>query len=227
MNLKNILIAVWIAAVSFGCTVGIVDAPQAGMTFNADIWADKLENGTNTRDPDNFYLYVMQTADGVIYKKNPKYPSDFKGGILVLNRNVVKVLSQADINNAIALAQQQQKIAQAKEAQKKKITQARADQAEAKRLSDIRNRKYSILPAKYRVQTQGNAIAITSTDDEPFLLERVVVNNRVAIKSCDKGNLAEYMTTGDSRVVYMGFNCGSSFVKIEVYTNRGSRVFGD
>jgi len=85
-----------------GCAIGILDEPKAGMTFNSDIWADRLENGRPTNDRNPFYLYVGDTKKGVLYKKNPRLlrsQDQFNGGIIVSKNVIVEVVNLNDIKN--------------------------------------------------------------------------------------------------------------------------------
>lgn len=98
------------------------------------------------------------------------------------------------------------------------------ERAEQQRIRDYKNRKYSTTPATIKVQIQGSQVIITSVDNDPFLLERVVFNNRVGVTGCDNGPYVEYMSMGDSRRV-TAHNCGDTIVKIDVFTNRGNSSY--
>lgn len=119
----------------------------------------------------------------------------------------------------------EKKLLSEQEDKQKKLNSEIADQ---KRIDELRSRKYSVFPAKLTAKSQDNgwnqAIIVTSVDDEPFLLERVVVNNKTGISSCDKGKFAEYMRTGDARSIPIT-NCGDVIVKVDVYTNRGTSSY--
>ncbi len=109
------------------------------------------------------------------------------------------------------------------EEKRQKIIKQELDQQA--RIKELKSKKYSLLPAKLSVRSRSegfsNAIIITSIDNEPLLLERVVVNNRSGVKGCDQSGFLEYMETGDARQIPVG-SCGDRIVKVEVYTNRGS-----
>jgi len=96
---------------------------------------------------------------------------------------------------------------------------------EQQRINEIKNRKYSRIPAKFSVSTRGKTIIITSKDDEQFILQRVVFNKRVGVSGCDISDLLEVMSTGDTRSASLNGDCGNSLVKVDVYTNRGSASF--
>lgn len=190
---------------------------------------------------DSFYTDLFASGSNPNYRKEGTYNGmDFyvlnpywKGhyndsGLLVMNGKVVKSLSQSDVDS-IRKSISDKKIQDKNIAdQNAKQQQIKSDLAEQKRINELKSRKYSILPAKLSIKTQSNgwnkAVIVTSVDDEPFLLERVVVNNRVGVKNCDNGGYVEYFTTGDSRSVPIG-NCGDSIVKVDVYTNRGSSSY--
>jgi len=151
MNKVALLFLVMITIAS--CTVGIVDHPEIGMRFNSDIWADRMESGTLTRDQYNFYQYVGPIEGGYLYKKNPRYytatSNDFKGGIIVSSGRVTKVLSVTELNKFISDINQQQLQIQVNVQQQQRQSQIAKEKqdkidAENKRQNQIRqdNLKY-------------------------------------------------------------------------------------
>jgi hypothetical protein len=79
-----------------GCTIGVLDNPQVGMQFRSSLWADKTENGQETKDKNPEYLYVGYFQGGYLYKKNPYWlsnPKEFNGGIIVSAGTVIDVLT--------------------------------------------------------------------------------------------------------------------------------------
>lgn len=116
---------------------------------------------------------------------------------------------------------------QAKMIEEERRAERQAENEERARIIELKNKTYSKAPANYKLQIQGsNAILITSTDNDPFLLERIVINNRVGEGGCDVTPNSNYMSMrmGDLRTV-TARNCGDSIVKIDVFTNRGNSSY--
>ena len=53
-----------------GCTVTILEQPQTGMTFYSDLWADRLENGKETKRKSYEYQYIGTLEGDTIYLIN-------------------------------------------------------------------------------------------------------------------------------------------------------------
>lgn len=101
-----------------------------------------------------------------------------------------------------------------------------AEKEKQARILELKNRPYSKVPANFTVRIEGaKAVIITSTDNEPFLLERVVINNRIGVNGCDNGPYVEFMSMGDARKIPARGNCGDVIIKVDVFTNRGHSIY--
>jgi hypothetical protein len=101
---------------------------------------------------------------------------------------------------------------------------------ETNRVNELRSRKYSQFSAKYSVEKCGvdpqRCIHVTSNDDNPFLFERLIINNRHNNNKCDIKRV-ELLQTGDRKTFYVNdFNeCGNVIVRVDIHTNRGSMTY--
>ncbi len=204
---------VLVSMLMFGCAI----ETKKGMTLN-ELY-QKSEFSLNPPPQ-----LVGQIQDIWVYKAGPaRLPPNyyfFKNDILIAVKTEQQYL--ADVAQGKAQQQEAQKAQSDKQVKEFKLR-------EQNRIAGLKAKKYSIFPAKFTVETQaGNGYAstiiVSSKDDEPFLLERVVLNNKSDIANCDKSNIYEYMTTGDSKSVSF-WGCGDRVVKVDVYTNRGSSTF--
>lgn len=95
-----------------GCgAIKNVDNPAVGDDFNVEMWANKYEDGS--LGSAKFYLYVTKNSDGTIYISNPKEGGNFRGGIIVSNGKIVKLLTTQEVKDIVTseknLAEQNKK----------------------------------------------------------------------------------------------------------------------
>jgi len=85
-----------------GCAaVKNVDNPEVGDEFNVDMWANRYEDGS--RGSANFYLYVTKNSDGIIYISNPKEGGNYRGGIVISNGKIVKLLTVQQVKDIVTI----------------------------------------------------------------------------------------------------------------------------
>lgn len=83
-----------------GCgAIKNVDNPAVGDDFNVEMWANKYEDGS--LGSAKFYLYVTKNSDGTIYISNPKEGGNFRGGIIVFNGKIVKLLTTQEVKDIV------------------------------------------------------------------------------------------------------------------------------
>lgn len=113
--------------------------------------------------------------------------------------------------------------------------EAKTFAAEKTRKGTLRSAKYSQAKAELRVETRTTqrggftfqSVRVTSVDNEPLLIERVVINNRVKVDGCEFSDIAMLMRTGDVKEFIPSDKCGDAIVRVQVETNRGTfRVGG-
>jgi len=134
--------------------------------------------------------------------------------------SIQKLQTQVKIVEQQKIEAEQQRIEKIKTEQevKQKIIKAALD--EQNRIKELKSRKYSLLPAKISVTKNSTHVIVTSIDDNPFLVERVVRNNRTGVDNCDWKGIHS-LSTGDT-VRFSHEFCGDTLVKVDIYTNRGS-----
>lgn len=110
----------------------------------------------------------------------------------------------------------------------------RAEAERAAEKAKVRSGKFATSKTNIAAQTYTKQLGaltltmlrITSKDDEAFVLERVVMNNRENNAKCDFTDLAILMRTGDTRDFPLDLPCGNTLVRVSVETNRGAFKFG-
>ncbi len=94
---------------------------------------------------------------------------------------------------------------------------------ESERVNKITSQKYSRTKANYQGYKQGNvSLIIVSTDENPFYIKRIVINDRGGDPYCDF-NRVELFKLGDEKTFSTYGRCGN-IVKAVVETNRGSNT---
>lgn len=155
---------------------------------------------------------------------------------------VEKSLGEAEkwLQRAVATSRDQVALDELKRVQGLRAEEAAYAAGQAKEAADEKVRKTKLRAAKYAASSAklsvvaqqrqaglftAHTIVVTALDDSPFLLERVVMNNRVNVKGCDESDLAMLMQTGDTRRFSLGSDCGGAVVSVTAYTNRGTHKF--
>ena len=110
--MKIFTITMLAAILLSGCgAIKNVDNPAVGDAFNVEMWANKYEDGS--LGSAKFYLYVTKNSDGTIYISNPKEGGNYRGGIIVFNGKIVKLLTTQEVNDIVTseknLAEQNKK----------------------------------------------------------------------------------------------------------------------
>jgi len=110
--MKNLTITMLAVILLSGCAaVKNVDNPAVGDEFNVGMWANRYEDGS--RGSANYYLFVTKNSDGTVYISNPKEGGNYRGGIVVSNGKIVKLLTAQQVNEIVTseknLAEQKKK----------------------------------------------------------------------------------------------------------------------
>jgi len=147
-----------------GCAITAVDDPKIGMSLSTDDWADKRENGSNSKYITNYYLYVAKVEGGTLYRINTSkaLPTGFKGGIIVSNEKIVRVLNPNELNSLLADIEN-----------KNRLTERNAQQQveQRQRENDLIKKQAQAKEDNVKYGTTGVGLSVSRIDKECLVSE--------------------------------------------------------
>jgi hypothetical protein len=214
-----------------------ISPPKPGMTFEqvrkiTDIWCGNLENILSTTFQNNgvnmsvevykstgisCIIFGQQHTDTFYFRDGIYIDSDIGENYLQIYRHQLSLKRQNEIEKNKQIERENQLL-------RNQYAKQLEQEKEKNRITELKSFNYSKSRTKLKIDVMvgnyENTILVTSLDDDPFLLEEVVVNGRC------KSSRVEYLKTGDSRKLkFNSETCGNRIIKVDIVTNRGHFIY--